>query len=448
MKRVSAWVEPALPCRVKRPGRRGRHGVARRGLAAAAASRSREPGVDGHRAADLVQQVRPDVAALVHLADHPDLLLDRCPAAPGAPARARWWWRSAWSPPPPAPRGASARAPAARPGARRRSRRRATSSSADRAGDHEPRVAAEAGSGQLQAAAGAGAPPRGAPAALGAGGEIDLDQRTIRSLRRRGGGRGPPAASASGPAPRPGNGAARPGATAQPLQRVDHLHAHCSRAAIASAEPRNPRAAPGRGTRAERPAAAARRRPRKATARSIAHRQLVGCAPARNARELAAPARPAPAARPRPPPRRGRACGAGPRAGGASRSGTSRVTTGTPSCMHEDGRDLVPDVDQPHHPAAQRLRVVVLEGVVQREGVHVHHRGAHAGVLQQHHPLLHQLPLGGHQQHVHLQPLRLRVQDLEVELHALHVEGDVLLGLPADHLPRVVLRPSGPSGSS
>src|SRR5439155_1693420 len=37
-------------------------------------------------------------------------------------------------------------------------------------------------------------------------------------------------------------------------------------------------------------------------------------------------------------------------------------------------------------------------------------------------------------EHVHLEALGVRIEDLEVELHVRHVERDVLLGLPADHL--------------
>ena len=48
--------------------------------------------------------------------------------------------------------------------------------------------------------------------------------------------------------------------------------------------------------------------------------------------------------------------------------------------------------------------------------------------------MLHQLALGGDQEHGHLEALALGIQDLEVELDVVHVERHVLLGLPADHL--------------
>src|SRR5207249_10380172 len=60
-------------------------------------------------------------------------------------------------------------------------------------------------------------------------------------------------------------------------------------------------------------------------------------------------------------------------------------------------------------------------------------------LVEQPHPALDQLALGGDQQHVHLQALRVGVEDLEVELDVRHVERDVLLRLPADHLAGVAL---------
>ena len=48
--------------------------------------------------------------------------------------------------------------------------------------------------------------------------------------------------------------------------------------------------------------------------------------------------------------------------------------------------------------------------------------------------VLDQLPLGGHQEHRHLEAFAVGIEDLEVELDVVHVEGDVLLGLPADDL--------------
>ena len=92
-----------------------------------------------------------------------------------------------------------------------------------------------------------------------------------------------------------------------------------------------------------------------------------------------------------------------------------------------------PDVDQADD-AAHGLGVVHLEGVVQGEGVDVDDAGLEADVGQQRQLVLHQLALGGHQEHGHLEPFRLGIQDLEIELHVVHVERHVLLGLPADHL--------------
>jgi hypothetical protein len=48
--------------------------------------------------------------------------------------------------------------------------------------------------------------------------------------------------------------------------------------------------------------------------------------------------------------------------------------------------------------------------------------------------VVYQLALGRNQQHGHLEPFALRVQDLKIELHAVHVERHVLLGLPANDL--------------
>src|SRR5438445_518802 len=94
------------------------------------------------------------------------------------------------------------------------------------------------------------------------------------------------------------------------------------------------------------------------------------------------------------------------------------------------------DVDQPHD-SLHRVGMVQLERVVDRERVHVDDRRLEPGLPQQRRAALHQLALGGHEQHVHLQPLRIRVEDLKVELHVGHVERHVLLGLPADHFPGV-----------
>ena len=94
---------------------------------------------------------------------------------------------------------------------------------------------------------------------------------------------------------------------------------------------------------------------------------------------------------------------------------------------------LVSDVDQPHHPA-HGVGIVELERVVQGEGVDVDDRGLEPDVGQERHLVVHQLALGGHQEDGHLQAVALGIEDLEVELHVVHVEGHVLLGLPADDL--------------
>src|SRR5213079_2352952 len=60
-------------------------------------------------------------------------------------------------------------------------------------------------------------------------------------------------------------------------------------------------------------------------------------------------------------------------------------------------------------------------------------RGLKAGLSEEGRPALHQLPLGGDEQHVHLQPFGVGIEDLEVELDVGHVERNVLLRLPADH---------------
>jgi hypothetical protein len=93
----------------------------------------------------------------------------------------------------------------------------------------------------------------------------------------------------------------------------------------------------------------------------------------------------------------------------------------------------VADVDQSDH-SVHGFGIVDLEGVVERERVHVDDRGLETDVGQQGHLVLDQLALGRHQVHGHLEPLTLGVQDLEVQLHVVHVEWNVLLGLPADHL--------------
>ncbi len=91
------------------------------------------------------------------------------------------------------------------------------------------------------------------------------------------------------------------------------------------------------------------------------------------------------------------------------------------------------DVHQAHD-ALHRVGVVQLEGVVDGEGVDVDDGRLEPRFRQQAVAVLHQLPLGRHQEHVHLQPLGVGIEDLEVQLHVGHVKRHVLLGFPADHL--------------
>ena len=105
--------------------------------------------------------------------------------------------------------------------------------------------------------------------------------------------------------------------------------------------------------------------------------------------------------------------------------------------------DFVADVDQADE-TLHRFGVVDLEGVVQREGIDIDDRGLdrlrRAVQLD-----LDQLTLGRDQQHRHLQTLAGRIQDLEIQLDVVHVEGDVLLGLPPDDLAGLGSPSCGPS---
>jgi hypothetical protein len=93
----------------------------------------------------------------------------------------------------------------------------------------------------------------------------------------------------------------------------------------------------------------------------------------------------------------------------------------------------VADVHEADHPV-HRLGIVQLEGVVNRERIDVDDRGLETGLTQQGDPPVDQLAFGGNEEHVHLQPLGVRIEDLEVQLDVGHVEGDVLLRFPADHV--------------
>src|SRR5688572_10921984 len=85
------------------------------------------------------------------------------------------------------------------------------------------------------------------------------------------------------------------------------------------------------------------------------------------------------------------------------------------------------------------FRIVVLERVVNREGIHIDYSRLDTGVREQAHAVLDQLALGGDQQNLHLRPFAFRIQNLEVEVHVLHVEWHVLLGLPTNHFTSIVL---------
>ena len=52
---------------------------------------------------------------------------------------------------------------------------------------------------------------------------------------------------------------------------------------------------------------------------------------------------------------------------------------------------------------------------------------------------LDQLALGGDEQHAHLHAIVVGIEDLEVQLHRLHVEGHVLLRFPSHQLARLLL---------
>jgi hypothetical protein len=98
--------------------------------------------------------------------------------------------------------------------------------------------------------------------------------------------------------------------------------------------------------------------------------------------------------------------------------------------------DVMPDVDERDH-ARHRVRMIELEGVVQREGIDVHDRGLEPRIAEHANFRIDQLALRGDEQHVHLQPVPIGVEDLEIELHRFHVEWDVLLRLPPHELTRL-----------
>ena len=65
--------------------------------------------------------------------------------------------------------------------------------------------------------------------------------------------------------------------------------------------------------------------------------------------------------------------------------------------------------------------------------------GVEAGVGEDAHLRLDQLALGGDEQHAHLHAVGIGIEDLEVQLHRLHVERHVLLRFPAHQLARLLL---------
>src|ERR1700730_16952282 len=118
---------------------------------------------------------------------------------------------------------------------------------------------------------------------------------------------------------------------------------------------------------------------------------------------------------------------------------------GQPAGQHVDVHHRGACVDQ-HHGLVAGEVVVDLERVLYREGVDVDaHRvqarlGHHRGVVVDH------VLLGGYQEHVHLPRAAVAVgrrQDLDVDVHVLHVEGDVLLRLPLDALLQLLLGHAG-----
>ena len=64
--------------------------------------------------------------------------------------------------------------------------------------------------------------------------------------------------------------------------------------------------------------------------------------------------------------------------------------------------------------------------------------GIEAGVREEADLRLDQLALGGHEQHAHVHPVGVGIEDLEVQLHRLHVERHVLFGFPAHQLARLL----------
>ena len=103
-----------------------------------------------------------------------------------------------------------------------------------------------------------------------------------------------------------------------------------------------------------------------------------------------------------------------------------------------DVGDVVADVEQPDD-AVHRVRMVELERVVQRERFDVDDGRLEARVGEHAHLRFDQLALGGDEQDAHLDAVGVGIEDLEIQLHRLHVERHVLLGFPTHQLARLLL---------
>ena len=96
------------------------------------------------------------------------------------------------------------------------------------------------------------------------------------------------------------------------------------------------------------------------------------------------------------------------------------------------------DVDEGDD-AARLDRVVGLVGVLEGEGVHVHERRGLPHLRDDARVVADLVLLDGHEQDVHRLAAR-RIEDDVVEVDVVDVEGDVLLGFPADRLGQLLGR--------